>query len=221
MSHVKLDLLKKGEAFNADAYNRSLDTWVETNQGKVSRENIRDQGLDLCNFQDDCLRRENIYGFERLTRTTPLLVGNGFEKPLGSFNYNFAEFDYILRVSAGFLFKMALTSAETDKKRVFKIYLTYNDSLYGNTNIMYFSSLRNVGLLGRMSFKEACRENYTITTYLNAHTFAGQNKIVGGTMNFNIRVELISSDYSVANGDKQTEKVELQFCNASITEYRR
>ena len=89
MSHVKLDLLKKGEAFNADAYNRSLDTWVETNQGKVSRENIRDQGLDLCNFQDDCLRRENIYGFERLTRTTPLLVGNGFEKPLGSFNYNF------------------------------------------------------------------------------------------------------------------------------------
>jgi len=222
MSHVKLDLINDGESLTSDAYNRSLSRWKDSNDGMVSNENLRDQGLDLCNFSSRSARMISNFACSKIRKVSTLNVNHYFFTDLGTINnYNFFANDYIIRVSAAFDFLIDLNHNTFTAKRLFRIYLGVKDSQIHTSHQVYGPSVRHVGVLGLMSRKDVCRENYTITSYLNSNTLAGIQKNFGGDMSFRLCAQLVESDFPVTNGNFQKDEVRLKEITMSIHEHKR
>ena len=228
MAHIKLNTIQAGESLTHDAYNRSLESWTPTKQGKVSLENIRDQGLDLCNFDADSVRAFKEYGLDLFEVQPNLGSSSAMGFILGSLRFVRKQgFDYVLRVSAAFDFQAnysglaAHPNGDTCEK-VFDIRVLYEvKDNFGNIikpRQALAPTSRRIGVKGRQAGKVFCRENYTITSYLNASALDyNPSQPDEGTVTFELQYRLITNEDPLMD-----EKViRFKHVTGSVTTYRR
>ena len=227
MAHIKLNTIQAGEPLTHEAYNRSLESWLPTKQGKVSLENIRDQGLDLCNFDHDSLTKHN----STINRQIEIDPGTKLGEELGFrlFVFPFVRtqgFDYVLRVSGDFDFEANYNvtshpNAETAMK-IFELSVkTKIKDTLGNTiqgMRTYSPSIRRIGIKGKQGNKVFCRENYTITSYINPTLLNyPSSQPDEGKIEFHMRWRLIFHDDPL----KTPKLIRFKNFTGSVTTYRR